>query len=63
MIPIVQIEINNASNLGFTAFFNMIIDGRLNVVTAIIKERIVPNWAPFTKVLLQQELYQICQHT
>ena len=47
IIPTVQIAINNANSLGFTAFFNIIIDGRLKVVTAIIKARIVPNCAPF----------------
>ena len=39
--------INKVNNLGFTAFFNIIKDGKLNVVTAIIKDKIVPNCAPF----------------
>ena len=39
--------INKVNNLGVTAFFNMIKDGRLNVVTAIINDKIVPNCAPF----------------
>lgn len=38
--------INQASNLGFTAFLSMISDGRLNVVTAIINDSTVPNCAP-----------------
>ena len=40
-MPNVQIAINKVNNLGFTAFFNMIKDGKLNVVTAIIN---VWNW-------------------
>ena len=47
IIPDVQMAINKVNNLGFTAFFNMIKDGRLNVVTAIINDKIVPNCAPF----------------
>ena len=47
IIPAVHIPINNTSNFGFTAFFSMIKDGRLNVVTAIINDKIVPNCAPF----------------
>ena len=42
IIPAVHIPINNTSNFGFTAFFSMIKDGRLNVVTAIINDKIVP---------------------
>ena len=42
IIPDVQMAINKVNNLGFTAFFNMIKDGRLNVVTAIINDKIVP---------------------
>ena len=40
IIPAVHIPINNTSNFGFTAFFSMIKDGRLNVVTAIINDNI-----------------------
>ena len=47
IIPNVQMAINKVDNLGFTAFFNMIKDGKLNVVTAIINDKIVPNCAPF----------------
>ena len=47
IIPAVHIPINNTSNFGFTAFFSMIKDGRLNVVTAIINDKIVPSSAPF----------------
>lgn len=39
--------INSVNSLGFTAFFSMIKDGKLNVVTAIINDKIVPNCAPF----------------
>lgn len=34
-------------SFGLTAFFSMITDGRERVVTAIIKDRTTPNWAPF----------------
>ena len=47
MIPMVQIAINMPSSFGLTAFLSIIIDGRLSVVTAIMKLRIVPNCAPF----------------
>lgn len=43
MIPIVQIAINTAKSLGFTAFRSIIIEGRDNVVTAIIKDSIAPS--------------------
>ena len=46
IMPVVQIPINITSSFGFTALRNMIIDGSDNVVTAIIKLRIVPNGAP-----------------
>ena len=46
-MPTMQITINNASSFGLTALRSIIIDGRLNVVTAIIKLRIVPSCAPF----------------
>ena len=42
----VQIPMNKASSFGLTALRSMIRDGRLRVVTAIIKARIVPSWAP-----------------
>ena len=45
-MPNVQITINKVNSLGFTAFLSIIIDGRLNVVTAIINVKIVPNCAP-----------------
>ena len=41
-MPNVQMAIKRVNSLGFTAFFNMIKDGRLNVVTAIINDKIVP---------------------
>ena len=47
IIPMVQIATKMSSNLVFTAFFSIIMDGRLSVVTAIIKLRIVPSCAPF----------------
>lgn len=47
MMPIAHIAINVPRSFGFTAFFSMIMEGRLSVVTAIIKLRIVPNCAPF----------------
>ena len=47
MMPMTQIATNNVNNLGLIAFFNIIIDGRLNVVAAIINAKIVPNCAPF----------------
>ena len=46
IIPAVHIPINNTSNFGFTAFFSMIKDGRLNVVTAIMNDKTVPSSAP-----------------
>ena len=46
IIPNTQIMTNTDSSLGFTAFFNMISDGRLSVVTAIINESTVPSCAP-----------------
>ena len=47
IIPIVQIPMNNPRSFGFKAFFNIIIDGKLSVVTPIIKLKIVPICAPF----------------
>ena len=46
-MPAVQIAVNTASSLVFTAFFSMISDGRESVVTAIMKLRTVPSCAPF----------------
>ena len=42
-----QMERKIPSNFGLTAFRSMIMEGRLSVVTAIIKARIVPSCAPF----------------
>ena len=46
-MPTVQTPINKASNFGLMALRSMIMDGKLSVVTAIIKARIVPSCAPF----------------
>ena len=51
MIPMVQIATNIPNSLGFTAFFNIIMDGRDNVVTPIIKESTTPNLAPVPNTL------------
>jgi len=48
-IPMAQIPMNKAKSLGLTAFRSMIIDGRDNVVTAIINDNTVPNWAPLNR--------------
>lgn len=45
-MPPVQIPIKRESSLGFTAFRSIIRDGRDNVVTAIIKDKIAPSCAP-----------------
>ena len=45
-IPIVQIEIKVNSKRGLMAFLSMIKEGKLNVVTDIIKASTVPNKAP-----------------
>ena len=42
-----QTPINRASSFGLTALRSIIIEGKLSVVTAIIKAKIVPSWAPF----------------
>jgi hypothetical protein len=47
IIPIVTMPIKVNSNLGFTTFCNMIIDGRLSAVTPIINDRMVPTPTPF----------------
>lgn len=46
IMPPVQIPMNRASNFGFTAFRNIIREGRDKVVTAIIKDKIAPSCAP-----------------
>ena len=46
-MPTAQIVINTASSLGFTALRSIIMDGKDNVVTPIIKERTTPSCAPF----------------
>ena len=47
IIPIVQIAMKIPSSFGFTAFFNMIIEGNDSVVTPIIKDSTTPSLAPF----------------
>ena len=37
---------NNAKSFGLTALRSMIMDGKDRVVTPIIKDNTVPNWAP-----------------
>lgn len=63
IMPNVQIAINKVNNLGFTAFFSMIKDGKLNVVTAIINDKIVPIVPPLQVMPLQLVLFQKYQHT
>ena len=46
IMPTVQMPVNRASSFGLTALRSIIIEGRLSVVTAIIKDRIVPSCAP-----------------
>ena len=48
-IPSTHIATNVIRSLGLITFPNIIIDGKLNVVTAIIKLRTVPSVAPFDK--------------
>ena len=45
-MPTVQTPIKPASSRGFTAFFSIMSEGRLRVVTAIMKVRMVPRLAP-----------------
>ena len=45
MIPTVQTAANVPRSRGFTAFPSMTMDGKLKVVTAIMKLKMVPNWA------------------
>ena len=47
IMPTVTIPIKVNSNLGFTTLFNIIIDGKLNAVTPIINDRMVPTPTPF----------------
>lgn len=47
IIPTVQIAINTPNSFSLMAFFNIIIEGRLKVVTPIMKERTTPSYAPF----------------
>jgi hypothetical protein len=49
MIPTVQMAINVPNSFGLIAFFSIMSDGRLSVVTAIIKLKIVPRKAPLDK--------------
>lgn len=58
MIPTVQMAINVANSFGLITFFSMMRDGRLSVVTAIIKLRIVPRSAPFKGVPLPRGLFR-----
>ena len=46
IIPITHIPIKTASSFGFIAFFSITSDGKLRVVTAIIKLNTVPSNAP-----------------
>ena len=45
-IPTVQMKTKSARRRGLTAFLSMTSDGSDNVVTAIMKARTVPSWAP-----------------
>lgn len=47
MIPIVQIKINKVSSFNLSTLHSIIKDGKLRVVTSIIKARIIPNCRPF----------------
>ena len=49
IMPTVQMAINVPKSFGLIAFFSIMRDGRLSVVTAIIKLRIVPRSAPFAR--------------
>ena len=46
IIPTMTILIKANNNLGFTAFRNIIIDGKDNTVTRMINAKIVPKPAP-----------------
>ena len=43
MMPAVQMKMNSARSLGFTALRSMMREGRLRVVTAIMKDKMVPS--------------------
>ena len=47
IIPIVHIAMKMPSSFGFTALRSIIIEGRDNVVTPIIKDKTTPRRAPF----------------
>ena len=49
MIPAAHMAMNVPNSFGLIAFFSIMRDGRLSVVTAIIKLKIVPNSAPFAR--------------
>ena len=49
IIPTTQIPIKIPNNFGFTALLSITRDGKLKVVTAIIKLKTTPNKAPFPK--------------
>ena len=47
MIPMVQIPTKMPSSFGLTAFLNIMIEGRDNVVTPIMNDNTTPSCAPF----------------
>ena len=49
MIPTVQMAINIPNSFVLIAFFSIMSDGRLSVVTAIIKLKVVPSKAPLDR--------------
>ena len=51
IIPTVTIATNTIISFLFTAFDSIIIDGKDNVVTAIINDKTVPSPAPFNNRL------------
>lgn len=63
IMPSVQMAINTVNNLVFTAFFNMMREGKLNVVIAIINAKMVPNCALLQVMPLLRELFQKYQRT
>ena len=46
IIPTIQMAMNVHNSFALIALFSIMIDGRLSVVTAIIKLNIVPRRAP-----------------
>ena len=58
-----HIVINSISNLGFTAFFNIINEGKLNVVTAIMNDKTVPSSAPLVSKASATGIVPKYQHT